>query len=384
MRRACSIILFIFLFLPLFWLAVFLTNIQFSVLNPKFIKSTLSKNNTYEKILAAIPQIMQKKTESQIKESGGEETGENIDPEMYQKIVEGLDPKWLESQSETVIDAFFAYLNSNEKNPQIEIDLTETKPVLMEKLKLAFEERYNSLPVCTEKEFKQNIETKKELKCKVPGMNFTEILNKYDTENVFETEIGGRIPEKINLADYQDNLTPELKSFLDGFEIARGVYKTAKLGLILLIIVSLLSLFAIAGIWKKKTRGFWATFGAFLGIAGVVSILDSANLYLTSFYFLGNIEKLISAQFPDIDLSAVTILQPLLADLFRKMAVTEFYVSLAMIISGFCLFYLLPKNSFMKEAEPKEETQEIENKEIVVAKPSVSASKKKKSKTKSK
>jgi hypothetical protein len=109
-----------------------------------YVGNILEENNAYENVVSALLET----NKEQSLTVGGDITLE--DPEVQEIIMQAFPAEDLKNSAETVINAFYDWLENKTPSLNFEIDLTNNKQILAEGLSNFAINRLQSLPVCTE------------------------------------------------------------------------------------------------------------------------------------------------------------------------------------------------------------------------------------------
>ncbi len=234
-RKALAALLAIVFFL-VFPFGLVATGVQTVLLNPGFYKSQLVKNNVYAKSYAFISSALgeSKQFSRDIPLSSAE---------MEQVLREVLPADFMQRQTETAIDGFFAWLGSSDPAPRVNISLGEVKARMPRAIAAAIERKLMQLPPCAPG---QRLRENEMPQCLPVGVN-VETLKVYAAPEILRVgqEMANVLPDNVNLAEVfakatngDRNAQPalaSLKQFVGTFKLASIVVYAALAVLLLLI-----------------------------------------------------------------------------------------------------------------------------------------------------
>jgi hypothetical protein len=139
----------------------------FAIANPGVIKTALSDNNTYQKLIPAGLDIAQKDNND-----NGKDALPLNEPGVQTAINKAFPPDDLKAKSETVIDSVFIWLDGKTAKPQFSLDFTNNKQLLASELGNYTATRAASLPPCTVQDVQaaQSNNDVFSIKCLPPGV----------------------------------------------------------------------------------------------------------------------------------------------------------------------------------------------------------------------
>lgn len=174
MRRFLTLLVLI-LFIVLTPVAIYAFNLSRTLLDPGFYKTTLEKADFYQAVIPLIAEAAGGIASEQVAEELGGEAPSLPKEEIAAVLGDLIDPAWLKQQIEGNVDAFFAWLGSDEDLPAIAIDLRPIKAGLPEAfprlISLMFTVQWEGLPICAEGE---TIPIGEEPTCRPAGVSFEE------------------------------------------------------------------------------------------------------------------------------------------------------------------------------------------------------------------
>jgi hypothetical protein len=267
-----AFLVILFTILTSVWLFAF--NAERQLLSARTWKQLFQRENLYERLPLLVGQ--------QMVESPSEEN--SLSPsEMQSLLVDLIDPVWLRTETESVIDQYFKFLNSNDPEPSIVVSLVPLKERLAgPQGARAMATVMNSWPECTPEEMglwaqtlEGNIVDTPE--CKPPGGFGAETS---DQMAAMVQDFASTIPDTVDLAQRDAN-TPNARPFPDprpGIRNLRIVLFATPV-----VLIGLLGLIILCAV--RSTGGLLRWWGVSLLAAGVVA----GGLTLLAFVFEGGI-----------------------------------------------------------------------------------------------
>lgn len=183
-RKFLAVILII-IFIPIFQVGIFSFVLNQTFLNNNYYITEFNKNNFYQKFFEGILPILTKNLGL---------ANLNINT---QNLAKNIDPIWLKTQSEKIINGFFDYFSGKNQNPEIVINLQKFKENILPQILSQISEQIKNLPTCTPEELK-NLENsnEKNLNCLPPGISQDQIDQSFSGQN---NNLAIEIPNEINI-----------------------------------------------------------------------------------------------------------------------------------------------------------------------------------------
>lgn len=190
--------------------------------------------------------------------------------QLKEIVTNTLTSNFLQTNVEKVIDATYAWFNGDTEKIEFELELTDVQQDLDEYIRDLFEEKFQSMPTCTNSEDIDSAASDPfSAECLPPGFDSSQFIEESVPKELF---LEGKVSTDEIFKD--EFFHPELtKRVQDGF----GIYKNLATVVIVTILVLSLIIFIITPGFKN---GFLFT--------GIVWVLGSCLLLFGSFYIRRN------------------------------------------------------------------------------------------------
>lgn len=206
------------------------------------LKNSIAESGVYESF---VPSIISANIEQQTSESSSIPLE---DPEIQKIINEVFNPKLLQSNADVVIDAVYGWLDGNYEQLKFEINFTQQRAELIDRLSTYSALRLKGLPPCTAVELQTANVFR--LQCQPPGF--------------YETLVKNQVKDDLNNSDFlKDSVLTEknLPIVKDGvpidqkFHFAPIIFSALKNGIWLFGFTFLLATAIYISIRKPKRKG---------------------------------------------------------------------------------------------------------------------------------
>lgn len=183
MIRKIFSILFTLIFVPIFFIALILFSLRFSIFNANFYKYTFIKADLYN-------QVLDKNTASMLKgltHDGANLLGPLSADDLSVVIKNTIDKSWAEEKINKTFDQALNYITGKSTNVSLILDLTDLKKKLNDNLATTLQNKLKSLPICTSEQLHEQQNQpggeKFGFDCKPPTTNLND-LEKSITEGL--------------------------------------------------------------------------------------------------------------------------------------------------------------------------------------------------------
>jgi hypothetical protein len=342
--RKLSITLASFFFgLSLFLFALFFI-FNFTFASPQFIKRSLDSSQFYNNIVSEVLALASSDPLKITENAGSDSTITQIKP-IIQRIVT---PEFLKTNTESVIDSFYKWLNGKVKKPNISIDINPARAQINSEVVSYMRTRLDQLPYCQGANIPSSIDIFNTT-CKPGGEISTQNLN----ENA-DSIIDG-LPLLNNGKLSLDASLPTSNFDKMPLKYAPTVFKISKIAPVIFGV--LLVLFGVTIFWLSKNnyRAVKIIGHSFISSGGLL-IVSGALIIINNRYGFGLFSKATPAQADFMD----NIFIPLFKNISTSISNWALNIGVAYVVIG-GIFYFIHhqikrKLSKAQEQSPPQET----------------------------
>lgn len=223
------------------------------------LKNSIAESGIYESF---VPSIISANIEQQTSESSSIPLE---DPEIQKIINEVFNPKLLQSSADTVIDGVYAWLSGSSENLKFEIDFTQQRLELVDKLSTYSALRLKGLPPCSAEELQSANVFR--LECQPPGFYETLVKNQVSNDLNNSDFLKGPVLTEKNLPIVKDGVPIDQK-----FHFAPFIFTILSNGIWIFGLIFVLATAVYIFVRKPARKGIKA-FGKDLLANGIMLIV---------------------------------------------------------------------------------------------------------------
>lgn len=282
-----------------------------SLNNPKLLKTTIKKENTYSKIVTILPTYIKQEDTSPIIFTADQKT---------RIIKAGLSEEYLTTNIESIIDDFYNWITHKKTTFDHSINLSKAKENARDEIVSIYKEKYAALGECTSSELLLlKMQSEHQFpSCRIPTENHFDSVYKNFDPTIVITDSLNAFPDKIEI--------PIPTAFQNLPEIINQFLFLLKIITIINVILFALCLYILFPFKKKLIRyiGLILTLTGAMLLAYKLLILELINSELT---------ERISNGFKNSD-QLKSLLLPLYNDIFSTLKNNFHTTSVTLIITG--------------------------------------------------
>lgn len=282
MKKFLNILFFILITL-LFTALILILEARLTILKPEFIKTQLSENQTYQKVLdnsgVLIDEFLKNQKNGSFLQNlpfGSKEISTFI-------IKKAIQPSWLQKTTEYLIDNTYSFVFSDKKEPDFVVSLENEKTKIKEATESLLSEKYYQLPEFSEKEYKKLIDEKKFFLARPAGISFEEFLVRAET-NVGNL-IAENMPSNLNF-DYIKAKNTQIKDALDQIERIRMAEKLLNIVFYILLFITFGLIILVSKLTSKSLVEFLSKMGGYFLVGFFIFLLFLIVQYVTNWLLI--------------------------------------------------------------------------------------------------
>ena len=244
----------------------------FAVVNAGAIKDSVRGGDTYQKIVPAVLDQVQKDNSS-----GQDNTIPFDDPGLQASIEKAFPADDLQTKSETVIDSIFAWLEGKTAEPKFRLDFSNNKQVLATEIGNYAANRAAGLPPCTAQDLKAaQTSDVFSIKCLLPGVTPAQV-GKEATAKISGND--SFLKDPIVNSDTLKGENSDLESKQQKAEPIRNFYQ--KKGLLEILLPLITVLLAVGGVVlaSDHARALKRLMHVFIVAAVTLGLVAAVMLY---------------------------------------------------------------------------------------------------------
>ncbi|HJQ09210.1 MAG TPA: hypothetical protein VJ836_07045 [Candidatus Saccharimonadales bacterium] len=328
---------------------------------PHAIKNAARQSELYSSIVTDALKEAQKKQPAQLSDTGGEEIPLS-NPEVQRILNQALPPSYIQSQTEQIVDAAYAWLQGVTPTLSFTINVAEAKARLADGLGSYAQQHLASLPVCTAATMPQGEVDIFNATCVPPGFDISAAAAQarqqiLDGEFIKDTT--------ITAADIKNN---EGKTLDQQLQAAPRAYDNVRGGIYILGIVAVLLSVAVIFLCSHWRRGLHALSIVYISVGAISTVLA----WLSHF----SIQKVAAHLIKAAEAGA---LQQKMADMIQLLAgdLRNWWIGLSLGLVGLGISGLLalrltrpPEKTLAGKVNESVESEAMDNKPSETEKPS--------------
>ncbi len=206
------------------------------------LKNSVAESGVYESF---VPSIISANIEQQTTESSSIPLE---DPEIQKIINDVFNPKLLQSSADAVIDGIYAWLDGSSEGLKFEIDFTEQRALLIDKLSTYSAIRLKGLPLCTAQELQSTNVFR--LECQPPGFYESLVKNQVSNDLTNSQFLKDPVLTEKNLPIVKDGVPVDEK-----FHFAPTIFTILEYGIWIFGTIFLISTAVYISIRKPVRKG---------------------------------------------------------------------------------------------------------------------------------